>query len=143
MAFDRPLAVNVSTAWRPELHTWAPFTRTECGVEHLTIAAPWSPYAGFGRELGYNALNFWWTPHSWVHDVALLNMDMGVVVDASPFFTISQLHLGVSGARAQGSGYDGTWGVWLKNGADVLVTRFNMSAVFMQDIAVQVRAVQR
>jgi hypothetical protein len=25
------------------------------------------------REQGWNALNFWWTPHSWVDDVSILN----------------------------------------------------------------------
>jgi len=58
-----------------------------------------------------------------------------MVVDASPFFTVSDLQLGVT--RPRGSSYDGTWGVWLKNAADVLVTRFNISAVFTQDFAVQ------
>jgi hypothetical protein len=64
--------------------------------------------------------------------------DMGVLVDNSPFFTIRQLTLAVSAPRNSSLGYDGTWGVWLKNGADVLVTRFNISAVFTQDLAVQV-----
>jgi hypothetical protein len=36
------------------------------------------------------------------------------------------------------NGYDGTWGVWQKNGADVLITRFNMSCAFIQDFGVQV-----
>lgn len=58
-----------------------------------------------------------------------------MVVDASPFFTVSDLQLGVT--RPRSSTYDGTWGVWLKNAADVLVTRFNISAVFTQDVAVQ------
>lgn len=63
-----------------------------------------------------------------------LPADLGVVVDASSFFTVNNLQLGVT--RPRGA-YDGTWGVWLKNAADVLVTRFNISAVFTQDISVQ------
>lgn len=58
-----------------------------------------------------------------------------MIVDGCPFFTIRNLHLGVTRDRA--ATYDGTWGVWLKNAADVLITRFNISAVFVQDIAVQ------
>lgn len=61
--------------------------------------------------------------------------DLGVIVDGSPFFTVSDLQLGVTQRRA--ATYDGTWGIWLKNAADVLITRFNISAVFTQDIAVQ------
>lgn len=71
--FDRPLAFNVSTAWNPEVHTWASFTRTECGIEKLTIECPWTAYGGMNTERGWNALNFWWTPHSWVDDVSILN----------------------------------------------------------------------
>jgi hypothetical protein len=56
-------------------------------------------------------------------------------VDGSPFFTIRDLHLGVTQRRAPA--YDGTWGVWLKNAADTLITRFNVSAVFTQDFGVQ------
>lgn len=73
VGFDRPLPVNVSTLYRPELHSWASYTRTECGVEQLTIQMPWSPYAGMNKEAGWNALNFWWTPNSWVSDVAIFN----------------------------------------------------------------------
>jgi len=65
--------------------------------------------------------------------------DLGILIDNSPFFTVRQLTLGVSAPRNSSSGYDGTWGVWMKNGADVLVTRFSISAVFTQDFAVQVR----
>lgn len=73
IGFDRPLAVNVSTLWQPEIHGWDAFTRTQCGVEKLTIMFPWTSYAGMNKEQGWNALNFWWTPHSWVNDVSILN----------------------------------------------------------------------
>jgi hypothetical protein len=62
---------------------------------------------------------------------------MGIIVDGSPFFTVQQLHMGVTAPRGS-NGYDGTWGVWLKNGADVLITHFNMSCAFTQDFGVQV-----
>lgn len=61
--------------------------------------------------------------------------DLGLIVDGSPFFTVNNLQLGVTQRRA--ATYDGTWGIWLKNAADVLITRFNISAVFTQDIAIQ------
>lgn len=71
--FDRPLSFNVSTNWNPEIHTWAAYTCTEVGIEKLTIECPWTAYAGMGKEQGWNALNFWWTPHSWVDEVSILN----------------------------------------------------------------------
>jgi hypothetical protein len=71
--FDRPLSFNVSTTWNPEIHTWAPYTRTECGIEKMTIEFPWTAYGGMNTERGWNALNFWWTPHSWIDDVSILN----------------------------------------------------------------------
>ncbi len=71
--FRRPLPWNVSTAWNPNIYSLDSFTRTQCGVEHLTIKFPWTSYPGMNKEQGYNALNFWWTPHSWVNDVAIVN----------------------------------------------------------------------
>jgi hypothetical protein len=56
-------------------------------------------------------------------------------VDGSAFFTVRDLTLSVTARRA--GVYDGTWGVWVKNAADVLLTRFNMSAINTQDVAVQ------
>lgn len=76
VGFERPLAVNVSTAWRPEIHTWASHTRTECGIEKLTIQMPWTPYLGMNKEQGWNGVNFWWTPNSWINDVSILNSGM-------------------------------------------------------------------
>jgi hypothetical protein len=72
--------------------------------------------------------------------VVLCAADMGIIIDGSPFFTVQQLQLGVTAPRGA-NGYDGTWGVWLKNGADVLITRFNVSCTFTQDFGVQVRLV--
>lgn len=63
--------------------------------------------------------------------------DLGIIIDGSSFFTVKKLYLGTTASRSS-SGYDGTWGVWLKNAADVLITRFNISAVFTQDFGVQV-----
>lgn len=82
--FDRPLSVNVSTSYNPEIHTWASHTRTEVGIEKLTIECPWTAYAGMNREQGWNALNFWWTPHSWVDDVSILNAGVAPVAAALP-----------------------------------------------------------
>jgi hypothetical protein len=73
IGFTRPLLFNVSTVWRPTLYGLDGFTRSLCGVEHLTIAFPWTPYNGMNRELGLNALQFWMTPNSWVDDVAVVN----------------------------------------------------------------------
>ncbi len=61
-----------------------------------------------------------------------------MLLDGSFFFTITNLVLSTTAKRNTALGYDGTWGVWLKNAADVLVTRFNVSAVFTQDISAQV-----
>lgn len=79
IGFERPLAVNVTTGWTPEIHSWTSYTRTECGVEKLTIEMPWTSYAGMNKERGWNALNFWWTPHSWVNDVSILNAGQACV----------------------------------------------------------------
>ncbi len=65
--------------------------------------------------------------------------DLGLLLDACFFFTVTDISMTVDAKRNTALGYDGTWGVWLKNGADVLVTNFNMAAVFTQDISAQVR----
>lgn len=84
IGFGRHLLFNVSTAWNPQIHTLDVFTRTECGLEHLTIKFPWTPYAGMNKEQGYNAVNFWWTPNSWISDVAIANA--GKLVQGAPAF---------------------------------------------------------
>ena len=61
---------------------------------------------------------------------------MGIVVDSSHLFTITDVEVAVTTRR--GATLDGSWGVWLKNGGDVLLTNFNISAVNYFDIAVQV-----
>ena len=73
VGFQRPLPFNVSTSWNPRLHHIDTITRTQCGVEHLTIEFPYSSYLGMNKEQGWNALQFWWTPNSWVNDVKIVN----------------------------------------------------------------------
>ena len=63
--------------------------------------------------------------------------DAGVILDNSYFITIKDITL--SSDRKRGTRFDGSWGVWLKNGADNLVTSFNISTVNTYDIALQVR----
>ena len=103
------------------------------GVEHLTLEFPASPYRGFGREAGYNALYFWSTAHCWVRDVAVVNADAGLVLDGTQFCTVADVEL-ASGPRGVDNG---AWGVWLKNGADNLITGLSVSTRFVRDVAVQ------
>jgi hypothetical protein len=92
-----------------------------------------SPYRGIGSEAGYNALYLWYTPHCWIRDVSILNADMGIALDGGFFCTIENVELG-AGPRGVDTG---AWGVWLKNGADVVVKGLRVSTRFVRDIAVQ------
>jgi len=42
-------------------------------IQSLTIEMPWNPNLGMNKEQGWNALNFWWTPHSWIDDISIVN----------------------------------------------------------------------
>jgi hypothetical protein len=108
-------------------------SRQNVGVEHLTLDFPLSPYRGFGREAGFNAIYFWSAAHCWVRDVAVVNADAGVVLDGTQFCTVSDVEL-TSGPRGVDNG---AWGVWLKNGADNLITGLAVTTRFVRDVAVQ------
>jgi hypothetical protein len=63
---DRPLPLDARLVWRPRVSTTGGFRRTLCGVEHLTMALPHSPWKGVGHEKGYNLLGFASVQNSWV-----------------------------------------------------------------------------
>jgi hypothetical protein len=68
-----------------------------------------------------------------VRDISIINADMGIAMDGGFFCTIQNVELG-AGPRGVDSG---TWGIWLKNGADVLVKGVRVTTRFSRDIAVQ------
>lgn len=50
------------------------------------------------------------------------------------------VHVQVDGLQVSSGGrgvINGAWGIWIKNGADTLVTNFNAQARTVRDIAVQ------
>jgi hypothetical protein len=103
------------------------------GAESLTIEFPLTPYLGSGREAGWNGLYFWSTSNCWVRDVSIINSDMGIALDGAYFCTVQDVQLG-SGPRGPDNGL---WGIWLKNGADVLLRNVQFATRFLRDVAVQ------
>lgn len=67
ITIERPLPVDAFSSWKPRVWTTGGFRRTLCGVEHLTLALPYSVWLGLGRERGYNLLGFAQVQHSWVN----------------------------------------------------------------------------
>lgn len=107
--------------------------RQNVGAESLTIEFPLTPYLGSGKEAGWNGLYFWSTTHCWVRDVSIINADLGIALDGTYFCTVQDVQLG-SGPRGPDNGL---WGIWLKNGADVLLRNVQFATRFLRDIAVQ------
>ena len=79
MVLERALPFAVRTAWRPRLFERVLSVR-EVGVEALTIAFPWTAYAGRKQEQGYNALELSGVYDCWVKDVEVVNADNALVL---------------------------------------------------------------
>ncbi|MGB7159737.1 MAG: glycosyl hydrolase family 28-related protein [Tepidisphaeraceae bacterium] len=91
VTIDRPLRVEVRTAWEPQLRSYEP-TVQEVGIEQLTFEFPGKPPRPHLKEEGFNAILMAGVANCWVRDVAFVEADNGInVTGASRFCTFNDL----------------------------------------------------
>jgi len=132
---ERPLPTDVTGAWLPELHLFAPLAR-DVGVEDLSFEFPLRPYAGHLLEAGYNALHFNQLSHSWVRNVHFVNADSGFYCWGCSFVTVEAVALRTAPEGASRGWEDGHRGIWMERGANNLVQGFNVSCRMVHDVSV-------
>lgn len=132
VTLERPLPLEVDTAWSPELRALAPSVR-EVGIEDLTLEFAGTRYPGHFKENGYNAIYLNGVSDSWVRNVAILNSDYGVNVNGSFFCTVSDVSLGTSFDRGPLVGHHALTSA---GGADNLFTRFDVRNTFIHDLSI-------
>jgi hypothetical protein len=132
ITLERPLPLEVETAWSPEVRSLSPSVR-EVGVEELTIEFPGTRYPGHFKENGYNAIYFNGVVDSWVRNVSILNSDYGVNVNGSFFCTVDGVTVGTSFDRGPLVGHHALTSA---GGADHLFTRFDVRSTFVHDLSV-------
>jgi hypothetical protein len=132
ITLERPLPLEVDTAWSPEVRALAPSVR-EVGIEELTIEFPGTRYPGHFKENGYNAIHFNAVVDSWVRNVTILNSDYGVNVNGSFFCTVDGVTLGTNFDRGPLVGHHALTSA---GGADHLFTRFDVRNTFIHDLSI-------
>lgn len=136
---ERPLPYDVRPEWTAEIHRFVPSVQ-EIGVEHLSIHFPWTAYPGHFKEKGYNGLFFQDVAQGWVNDVEIQNSDFGIDLNATNFFTVSNVTLTTSAPRGVGDdarGMNGHHGIDVSHGTENLVSRFDVQTKFVHDISVE------
>jgi hypothetical protein len=132
ITLERPLPLEVNTAWFPQIKAVQPTTR-EVGIEHLTLEMAGTPYPGHFNEEGYNAIYFQGVHDSWVRDVTILNADYGVHFNRSFFCTATGVVLDTTFDRGPLIGHHG---LNSSGGADVVFSRFDLRKRYVHDLSV-------
>jgi hypothetical protein len=132
ITLERPLPVEVSTTWRPQIRAVHPTTR-EVGIEHLTLEMAGTPYPGHFNEAGYNGIYFQGVHDSWVRNVTILNADYGVHFNRSFFCTATGVVLDTTFDRGPLIGHHG---LNSSGGADVVFSKFDLRKRYVHDLSV-------
>lgn len=119
-----------------------PTTVHDSGVEGLTFAFKWEPYAGHHLERGWTAVEFSEVYDCWARDIATINADNTVVMSGSTSVTVSGVLIEMSKTRAntipnafdETADRDGHWGVHHARSFDVLVRDFDVRCALMHDM---------
>ncbi len=149
VALDRPLRVDVRSAWDPRIYSDVPMME-DSGVENVTIEFPAAPYAGHHDEPGCNAIEFSFVTNGWVRNVVVVNADNGVILrERTKFCTVQGVRL-VAGAGRTRVGYGQDKGesqtlevaghhAILVTGysQDNLIADFNVEGRFIHDVTVE------
>jgi hypothetical protein len=128
---DRPLRADVAAEWTPMLKHYAP-TLENCGVEHLTIEFPATPYRGHWMEDGFNPVEIKGAADCWVRGLRIVNPDSGPFVIDSVFCTLDGIEL-VSSRPSAVEDIQGHHGISLM-GVDCLCRNFTIGMKFFHDL---------
>lgn len=133
LTLDRPLRADVSTEWTPVLKRYAP-TLENCGVEHLTIEFPATPYRGHWTEEGFNPVEIKGAADCWLRGLKIVNPDSGPFVIGSVFCTLDGIEF-VSTRKPAVEDIQGHHGISLM-GVDCLCRNFTIGMKFFHDLTV-------
>jgi len=133
VTLERPLPLEVQTAWTPELRALTASVR-EVGIEDLAIEFAGTRYPGHFKEEGYNAIYMNTVVDSWVRNVAIRNADYGVNVVGSFFGTVTDVVLDTTFDRGSRVGHHG---LNVGGGGDHLFTRFDVRKRFIHDLTAE------
>ncbi len=133
LTVDRPLRADVSTEWTPVLKRYAP-TLENCGVEHLTIEFPATPYRGHWTEEGFNPVEIKGAADCWIRGLKIVNPDSGPFVIGSVFCTLDGIEF-VSTRKPAVEDIQGHHGISLM-GVDCLCRNFTIGMKFFHDLTV-------
>jgi autotransporter-associated beta strand protein len=139
ITLDRPLRLDVRTAWRPEILS-STGRLEEVGLEGFTLEFPAVPYRGHYREPGYNGIWMDGVTHSWIRDIAVRNGDSGILLERASFCTVADVSLTADPAtrqHARGTFHSGHHGIQLRRSDDCLVRDFTISTRFHHDLTVE------
>ncbi|PSC73918.1 band 7 [Micractinium conductrix] len=133
-----PFPVLSSRGWKGRVHAEKP-TVYGCGIERLTIAFPHTAVGPHWTDAGYNAIEMNQLADSWVRDVSVINADNALMtfwVDRSTFTGVT---VTVSKPRWNPRSDlrdNGHQAILVATGHSNLVTRFNIAARYIHDLAV-------
>jgi len=133
LTVDRPLRADVSTEWTPVLKRYAP-TLENCGVEHLSIEFPATPYRGHWTEEGFNPVEIKGAADCWIRGLKIVNPDSGPFITGSVFCTLDGIEF-VSTRKPAGEDIQGHHGISLM-GVDCLCRNFTIGMKFFHDLTV-------
>lgn len=128
---DRPLRTDVASEWTPSLKRYAP-SLENCGVEHLTIEFPATPYRGHWMEDGFNPVEIKGAADCWIRGLRIVNPDSGPFVVDSVFCTVDGIEL-VSSRPSAVEDIRGHHGISLM-GVDCLCRDFTFGMKFFHDL---------
>ena len=137
VTLERPLRLDVRPEWQPELWEHSP-TVEEVGIENLTIEFPPVEYRGHWKEAGYFAIQFTGVYNSWVRNLTILDADMGVIVGAGGYNTVTNVTLQAKARTgAATNGGTGHYGfVAYSLAQDNLFTRCAIQTTFVHNMSV-------
>jgi len=131
LTVDRPLRTDVTAEWTPLLKHYSP-TLENCGVEHLTIEFPATPYRGHWMEDGFNPVEIKGAADCWIRGLRIVNPDSGPFIIDSVFCTLDGIEL-VSSRPSAVDDIQGHHGISLM-GVDCLCRDFTISMKFFHDL---------
>jgi len=130
---DRPLRVDVSLDWKPELLSMEP-SLTQSGVENLSFVFSGEPKKPHLQEAGYNAIHMVGAQDCWVRNVEFTDADNGVIVGRSRFCLVD----GVKFKEDKRKGITGHHALWATGlTQDSLFTNFEFSTRYVHDLTVE------
>lgn len=112
LTVKEPLLHDLRPKWRVEVTTTSMLE--EIGMEGFRIEFPEVPYAGHHKEAGYNGLYLTSMMHGWIQDVAIENMDSGVIFSRSTK-NVTARNLRLHGRRGHHSVIIGGYNILVKD----------------------------